>query len=96
VKVHLLVARDGQPIEFLLTPGASSDVGNWDGFDFDLPPGAIVYADRGYTDYGFEDELHETAGITLMPMRKSNGHPAQRSLSRAKQEILPQQAYPLL
>ena len=72
VKVHLLVTRDGQPIEFFLTPGSWSDVGNLDGFDFDLPPDAIVYADRGYTDYGFEDELQATSGITLMPMRKNN------------------------
>ena len=50
MKVHLLVARDGQPIEFFLTLGSWSDVGNLDGFDFDLPPDAIVYADRGYTD----------------------------------------------
>jgi hypothetical protein len=72
VKVHLLVTRDGQPIEFFLTPGACSDVGCLDCFDFDLPAASIVYADRGYTDYGFEDELQEATGITLQPMRKRN------------------------
>jgi len=72
VKVHLLVTQDGQPVEFFLTPGAWSDVGCLDGFAFDLPAGSTVYADRGYTNYGFEDQLHEATGITLMPMRKSN------------------------
>lgn len=72
VKVHLLITRDGQPVEFFLTPGAWNDVGCLDYFDFDLPAGSTVYADRIYTDYEFEDQLQEIAGITLMPIRKSN------------------------
>ncbi len=72
LKVHLLVTRDGQPVEFFLTPGAWSDVGCLEDVDFDLPPDSVVFADRGYTDYRFEDALHDITGITLMPMRKSN------------------------
>lgn len=47
-------------------------MGCLDYFDFDLPADSMVHADRGYTDYGFEDQWHETAGITLMPIRKCN------------------------
>lgn len=49
-------------------------MGSLEDFEFDLPSDAIIYADRGYTDYSFEDELHECTGITLMPMRKHNAH----------------------
>jgi len=72
LKVHLLVTEKGQPIEFFLTPGSWSDVGCVDGFAVDLPPGATVYADRGYTDYGFEDDLRESGDVHFMPMRKHN------------------------
>jgi hypothetical protein len=72
LKVHLLVTETGQPVEFFLTPGSWSDVGCVDSFSFDLPPGATVYADRGYTDYGFEDDLHESGDVHFMPMRKHN------------------------
>ncbi len=50
VKIPWLVTREGQPIEFFLTPGAWSDVGWLNNFEFDLPPDAMGYADRGYTD----------------------------------------------
>jgi hypothetical protein len=72
LKIHLLVTRKGEPVEFFLTPGSCSDVGCLSDFDFDLPAGATVYADRGYTNYRFEEELHETAEIEFQPMRRRN------------------------
>lgn len=51
LKLHLMVTRDGQPVEFFLTPGAFSDVKGLELFDFDLPSEAIVYADRASTHY---------------------------------------------
>jgi Transposase DDE domain len=72
LKVHLLVTQAGQPVEFFLTPGAWSDVGCLDSFELDLPPASTIYADRGYTNYRFEDDLLETSGIRLLPMRKRN------------------------
>ena len=72
LKIHLLVTQTGQPVEFFLTPGAWSDVGCLDSFELDLPPHSIVYADRGYTNYHFEDALFETSGIRFVPMRKRN------------------------
>jgi hypothetical protein len=72
LKIHVLVTADGNPVEFILTPGSYSDVGCLEAFDWDLPPEATVYADRGYTSYRFEDELHALTQIEFQPMRKRN------------------------
>lgn len=71
VKLHLMVTKAGYPVECFLTPGACSDVAYLDAFDFDLPEGAQVYADKIYNDYLLEDILR-MAGIEFMPIRKKN------------------------
>jgi hypothetical protein len=71
LRVHLLITGAGEPVEFVLAPGAASDVQVFKDFDLDLPQGSILYADRAYNDYGFEDLLHE-AGIILQAQRKKN------------------------
>lgn len=71
VKIHLLVTKDHQPVEFFLSPGAFSDTAALTQFDFDLPEGSQVFADKAYTDYLVEDLLDE-AGIHLAPDRKKN------------------------
>jgi hypothetical protein len=71
IKVHLLVTKDGEPVEFFLTPGADSDVGCLDPFDFDLTPESTIYADRIYKDYELQ-EVMEIAGLHFQPMRKKN------------------------
>lgn len=71
VKLHLLVTKDHHPVEFLLSPGAFSDTKALTQFDFDLPPGAQVFADKAYNDYVVEDLLDEV-GIQLIPDRKKN------------------------
>lgn len=40
-------------------------------FNFDLPEGSTIYADKAYNDYGFEDLLKD-ADISLAPLRKKN------------------------
>lgn len=71
LKVHILVTKDGQPVEFFLTPGSMADVSGLQYFDFDLPEGATIYADRAYNDYELEDVLN-IAGLHFQPMRKKN------------------------
>ena len=71
VKVHLLVTKDHQPVEFFLSPGAFSDTAALTQFDFDLPEGSQIFGDKAYTDYQVEDRLAE-AGIHLVPDRKKN------------------------
>lgn len=69
LKIHLLVTAQGQPVEFFLTPGRCADVSGLYGFDYHLPGGATICADKAYNDYRVEEELAES-GITLLPIRK--------------------------
>lgn len=71
LKLHLMVTKSGFPVEFFLTPGSESDVGCLELFDFDLPEGSEIYADKIYNDYVIEDVL-EIAGLHFMPLRKKN------------------------
>ena len=71
LKLHLMVTHQGYPVAFCLTPGATRDVTGLLDFDFDLPGGALMVADKAYNNYEIEDVL-ETAGIHLRPMRKQN------------------------
>jgi Transposase DDE domain len=41
LKVHLLVTKDGQPVECVLTPGSYSDVRMLKAFRFDVPEGVM-------------------------------------------------------
>lgn len=72
LKVHMMVTQQGEPVEFFISPGSFSDVGCLDQFDFDLPPGSTVYADKIYNDYLVEDCLQEDGDIDFSPFRKSN------------------------
>jgi len=71
VKIHLLVTKDHQPVEFFLSPGGFSDVDALTQFDFALPEGSQIFADKAYTHYLVEDILDE-ADIQLAPDRKKN------------------------
>jgi hypothetical protein len=71
LKVHVLVTETGQPVEFLLSPGSVADVSGLQGFDFDLPQGAIIIGDKAYNLYWLEDVMAE-AGLKLLPVRKKN------------------------
>ena len=72
LKIHLLVTEAGQPVEFFLTPASYSDGGGLRRFEFDLPSGSTVYADKAYTNYLIEDLLEEARDIHLSPFRKKN------------------------
>jgi len=78
LKIHLMVTQDGQPVECLLTPGGFGDVDALKYYAYELPNGAIIYADKAYNDYEIEDLLKEVDYIELLPMRKKN---SKRALS---------------
>lgn len=71
-KIHLLITGKGQPVEFVLTPGSTSDTSALKLLPLELSPGAIIHGDRAYNDYQEEDLLRECGGITLQPQRKKN------------------------
>lgn len=72
LKVHMMVTQQGQPVEFFISPGSFSDVDCLDQFDFDLPPGSTLYADKIYNFYLLEDCLQADGDIDFSPFRKSN------------------------
>jgi hypothetical protein len=82
VKIFLLTAAGGQPVEMFLVPGSTADVVALDVFGFDLPLGSTVYGDSAFTRYAVEDLLQEACGIDLSPMRKKNSkRPVSASLA---------------
>ena len=72
LKIHLMVTKDGQPVECFLTPGGFGDVDALKYYAYELPDGAMIYADKAYNDYEIEDLLKEVDHIQLIPMRKKN------------------------
>ena len=78
LKIHLMVTKDGHPVECFLTPGGFGDVDALKYYAYELPDGSIIYADKAYNDYEIEDLLQEVDHIQLLPMRKKN---SKRALS---------------
>lgn len=72
LRIHLLVSASGDPIEFIIAPGAVNDLPVFKNFDLDLPDKSIIYADKLFNDYAFEDFLQEWSGISFRPLRKKN------------------------
>ena len=72
LKIHLMVTQEGQPVECVLTPGGCGDVEALKSYAYELPDGAMIYADNAYNDYEMEDLLQEVEHIQLLPMRKKN------------------------
>jgi hypothetical protein len=69
LRVHLVVSGAGKPVEFSLAAGSEADIKVFKELDLDLPSGATVHADKGYTDYSYEDLLKEV-GVNLLSQRK--------------------------
>jgi hypothetical protein len=69
LRVHLVVSGAGEPVEFTLAAGSEADVKVFKELDLDLPEGSTIHADKGYTDYHYEDLLQEV-GLCLKAQRK--------------------------
>jgi hypothetical protein len=71
LRVHLVVSGKGEPVEFCLAAASESDIGVFKDMGLELPEGSIIHADKGYTDYHYEDLLKEV-GLHLKAQRKNN------------------------
>jgi hypothetical protein len=71
LRVHLVVSGSGEPVEFSLAAGSESDITVFKRMNLELPEGAIIHADKGYTEYDHEDFLKEV-GLELKAQRKKN------------------------
>ena len=72
LRVHLVVTGAGEPVEFSLAAGSEADITIFKQMELDLPEGSIIFSDKAYTDYEYEDLLKEVAGIHLKANRKKN------------------------
>lgn len=71
LRVHLVVNGAGEPVEFSVAAALEADVKVFKELGLELPEGSIIYADKGYTDYDYEDLLEEV-GLHLKAQRKKN------------------------
>ncbi len=73
IKVHMLVsATKGIPVEIVFTPGSENDIRAFKRFSLDIPEGSIIYGDRAYNSYEYEDFLLDHAEIQLIAQRREN------------------------
>jgi hypothetical protein len=70
IKVHMITSKRGIPVEVLFTPGSEHDMRAFKRFSLDLPSGSIIYGDRAYNNYDFEDFLKEHAEIQMIVQRR--------------------------
>jgi len=71
LRVHLVSTGAGEPVEFYLAAASESDIGLFKELNLELPEGSIICAEKGYTDYHYEDLLEEI-GLHLKAQRKKN------------------------
>ena len=69
LRVHLVTTRAGEPVEFSLAAASEADISVFKEMSLELPEGSIICADKGYTDYHYEDLLEEV-GLHLKAQRK--------------------------
>lgn len=72
LRVHMIVAMNRLPVEFSILPASVGDNKASKDFEFNLPQGSIVYADKAYNDYKHEADLLKKKNIVLLPIRKEN------------------------
>jgi hypothetical protein len=72
LKAHTIVTASGRPVEVLLLCGCSADLTGLKEMTLRLPQDATLYADKAYTDYGYEEDLRDEKQITFLPIRKDN------------------------
>ena len=72
LKVNMLISKGGFPVEVHFSPGSHHDMASFKSFNLDIPPGSIIYADKAYTNYAYEDFIQEAAGIKMLTERNRN------------------------
>jgi hypothetical protein len=65
LRVHLVSTASGEPVEFTLAAASEADISLFKELKLGLPERAIIHADKGYTDYHYEDLL-EDVGLHLV------------------------------
>lgn len=87
LKVHLLITAKASPLSLIISPGSEHDLIGLKLIDNPLSAGSILYGDKAYTDYTWEEELLRERGILLVAERKANSkrpHPEEIEKERSQ------------
>ena len=71
-KVHLLVTRKGEPVEFFLSEGSLHDLEGLRRLPLDLPAKSTIYGDKAYSDAKEEALVSEAGEMRLVALRRKN------------------------
>jgi Transposase DDE domain len=52
-------SSQGRPVEFIITPASVADITAFKMMNIDLKPGSVIFGDKAYADYSFEDLVEE-------------------------------------
>jgi IS5 family transposase len=63
---------DGCIVEFELTPANTHDLTALKQMVIDLPKESILFADKAYNDYNFEQKVQQEKQVQLKPIRRKN------------------------
>ena len=91
IRVHMIVTKTGQPIEFCLAPGSYNDLRVAKTLDLNWPENSVIYGDKIYNDYQWEDWLQELQNITVKPLRKNNSKTRFSSCTEYTQKVIRKQ-----
>ena len=72
IRIHMLTAADGSPVEFLLKPASVHDSKAFKDMELEIPKRSVIYADKAYTDRKTETELFKNEKILLLAQKRSN------------------------
>jgi len=85
IKVHVLSSTSRIPVEFKFSPGSEHDLQVFKSLELNLAKNSVIYADKAYNDYHYEDHLIHKKQIHLLPIRKKNSH---RRFSVEREKII--------
>ena len=92
IKVHMVVTKDGKPIEFQFRPGSESDLNVLWELELNIPPNSTIYADGAYNCFELEDVLKDQ-NIQLLAKRgckaknRKRTTDAEREISSKRQMV---------
>ncbi len=78
-RLHLVCTTRGLPVAFTLLPGGFHDLPPLHELSVELPPGAWVYGDKGYTSAPDEAVIRATGGGVLVPLHQDTRAPNTRA-----------------
>jgi hypothetical protein len=72
LRVHAVVTERGELVQWVLAKGSQHDMAVFKDFPLDLPKTSILYGDKAYNDYQYEEFLLEALQVELKPLRRKN------------------------